>query len=67
MYVFWSCTQQQGSAVADKMEIERLKHDCRKSMQMVQQWKKMYENLNQFCVDELLDGEQARGPNVQSS
>lgn len=44
------------------MEIERLKLDCKRSMHMLQQWKKMYENLNQFCVNELLDGDQSRGP-----
>ena len=27
---------------------------------MVNQWKKMDENLHQFCVKELLDGGQAR-------
>lgn len=41
------------------MEMERLKLDCRKSMQMAQQWKKMYENLHQFCVKDLLDGDEA--------
>lgn len=47
--------QNQGSAAASEMEIEKLKRDCQKSMQMVNQWKKMYENLHQFCVKELLD------------
>lgn len=60
-------TQQQGSFGATEMEIERLKLDYRRSMQMIQQWKNMYENLNQICVDELLDGDQARGlPNGHS-
>jgi pre-rRNA-processing protein IPI3 len=48
-------SQNQGSAAASEMEIEKLKRDCQKSMQMVNQWKKMYENLHQFCVKELLD------------
>lgn len=54
--------EQQGSSGATEMEIERLKLDCKRSTQMLQQWKKMYENLNQFCVNELLDGDQSRGP-----
>lgn len=37
--------------------MERLKQDNKRSMQMVQQWKKMYENLHQFTVGELLNGE----------
>ncbi|XP_027093048.2 protein ROOT INITIATION DEFECTIVE 3 isoform X1 [Coffea arabica] len=48
--------QQQGSSAATEMEMERLKLERKRSMQMVQQWKKMYENLHQFCVSELLDG-----------
>ncbi|XP_058756704.1 protein ROOT INITIATION DEFECTIVE 3-like [Vicia villosa] len=47
--------QNQGSAAASEMEIEKLKHECQKSAQMVNQWKKMYENLHQFCVKELVD------------
>ncbi|KAJ9674385.1 hypothetical protein PVL29_023753 [Vitis rotundifolia] len=49
--------QQQGSSAATEMEMERLKIDSQKSVQMVQQWKKMYENLHQFCVNELLDAD----------
>lgn len=49
--------QQHGSSGASEMEMERLKLDCKRSMQMAQQWKKMYENLHQFCVGELLNGE----------
>jgi len=48
--------QSQGSAAASEMEIEKLKRDCQKSVQMVNKWKKMYENLHQFCVKEMLDG-----------
>lgn len=51
--------QQQGSSAATEMEMERLKIDSQKSVQMVQQWKKMYENLHQFCVNELLDADHA--------
>lgn len=49
--------QQHGSSGASEMEVERLKLDCKRSMQMVQQWKKMYENLHHFCVGDLLNGE----------
>lgn len=59
--------QQQGSSAAAGMEVERLKLEYRRSMQMVQQWQKMYENLHQFCVDELLDGDQAGGCNESST
>ncbi|XP_057974115.1 protein ROOT INITIATION DEFECTIVE 3 [Malania oleifera] len=53
--------QQLGSAAAVEVENERLQFDCRKSMQMVEQWKRMYENLHEFCVNELLDGNQTGG------
>ncbi|KAI8549932.1 hypothetical protein RHMOL_Rhmol06G0063600 [Rhododendron molle] len=53
--------QQQGSSAAAGMEVELLKLEYRRSMQTVQQWQKMYENLHQFCLDELLDGDQAGG------
>ncbi|KAK6160688.1 hypothetical protein DH2020_004069 [Rehmannia glutinosa] len=48
--------QQQGSSAAAEVDIERLKSEQLRSVQMIQQWKKMYENLHQFCVTELLDG-----------
>ncbi|XP_071721734.1 protein ROOT INITIATION DEFECTIVE 3-like [Rutidosis leptorrhynchoides] len=50
--------QQQGSAASTEMEVERLKQECNRHMQMNQQWKKMYDNLHQFCVNELVDGDQ---------
>ncbi|XP_060199419.1 protein ROOT INITIATION DEFECTIVE 3 [Lycium barbarum] len=51
--------QRQGSSAAAEMEIERLKLDRGRSMQVIQQWEKKFESLHQFCVTELLDGEQA--------
>ncbi|XP_004291097.1 PREDICTED: WD repeat-containing protein 18-like [Fragaria vesca subsp. vesca] len=54
--------QQQGSASAE-MEIERLKHENKRCQQMIQQWKKMYDNLHQFCVNELVDGDKGGAPN----
>ncbi|KAL9224803.1 hypothetical protein vseg_000804 [Gypsophila vaccaria] len=47
--------QQQGSATAAEMEVERLRLDCQRATQMVQKWKKMYDDLHQFCVNELVD------------
>jgi hypothetical protein len=32
--------QSQGSAAASEMEIEKLKRDCQKSVQMVNKWRK---------------------------
>lgn len=61
-FCFFPRLKEQGSA-ASEMEMDRLKLDHKRSMQMVQQWKKTYENLHQFCVNELLeDGAEARGP-----
>ncbi|KAK6938671.1 WD40 repeat [Dillenia turbinata] len=59
--------QKQDSSAATEMDVERLKLECKRSVQMVQQWKKLYENLHQFCVNELLDGVQSGGTNVDSS
>ncbi|KAK4492119.1 hypothetical protein RD792_002916 [Penstemon davidsonii] len=47
--------QQQGSSAAAEVDVERLKSEQQRSLQMIQQWKTMYDNLHQFCVDELLD------------
>ncbi|WJX10489.1 hypothetical protein P8452_01206 [Trifolium repens] len=49
--------QQQGSATASEIEIEKLKHEYERTMKMANQWKKMYENLHQFGIKELLDGD----------
>lgn len=58
--------QQKGSTTAAEMEVERLKLDCKKAMQMVLQWKTMYDNLHQFCVNEIVDDIQAKHSNVKS-
>ncbi|KAK9697896.1 hypothetical protein RND81_08G068000 [Saponaria officinalis] len=47
--------QQQGSATAAEMEVERLKQDCKRATQMVQKLKKMYDDLHQFCANKLVD------------
>jgi pre-rRNA-processing protein IPI3 len=46
-----------------EMEVEKLKLDCTQSMQMLQRWKKMYDNLHEFCEDELLDGDDVGSAN----
>ncbi|KAL0360843.1 UNVERIFIED_CONTAM: protein ROOT INITIATION defective [Sesamum radiatum] len=58
--------QQQGSSAAAEVDVERLKSEQLRSVQMIQQWKKMYENLHQFCVSELLGGSQTESPNRQN-
>ncbi|KAI3465344.1 hypothetical protein Pfo_022007 [Paulownia fortunei] len=55
--------QQQGSSAAAEVDVERLKSEQLRSVQMIQQWKKMYENLHQFCVSELLDGSHTESAN----
>ncbi|KAJ6320915.1 hypothetical protein OIU78_016163 [Salix suchowensis] len=55
--------QQQGSAAAAEMEVEKLKLDSTQAMQMLQRWKKMYDNLHEFCVDELLEGDHVKSAN----
>ncbi|KAK8484905.1 hypothetical protein V6N12_019322 [Hibiscus sabdariffa] len=53
--------QQQGSSAAAEMEVKRLKLDGQRSMEMFQQLKKVYDNLQEFCVNELLDGQAIEG------
>lgn len=53
--------QRQGSA-ATEIEMERLKSDHKTSVQMAHRWKQMFDNIHQFCVDELL-GKNREDPN----
>jgi pre-rRNA-processing protein IPI3 len=55
--------QKKSSSAAAEMEIQRLRAENQKSMEMIQQWRKMYANLNQFCVNELLLND-ANGPSA---
>ncbi|KAJ8763273.1 hypothetical protein K2173_026174 [Erythroxylum novogranatense] len=55
--------QQQGSSAAAEMEVERLKVDNARSMQMLRRWKKMFDNLHEFCVDEMLNGDNVGSTN----
>ncbi|KAL6552685.1 hypothetical protein OROHE_008049 [Orobanche hederae] len=54
--------QQQGSSASAEVDVEKLKREQQISVQMIHQWKKMYENLHQFCVTELLDGNHTESP-----
>ncbi|CAM8975098.1 unnamed protein product [Rhodiola kirilowii] len=54
--------QRQSSSVAASMELEIMKRDYDRSQQMIQQYKKLYENLHQFVVDEILAEDQVAGP-----
>ncbi|KAI3947722.1 hypothetical protein MKX01_034387 [Papaver californicum] len=47
--------QQEGSPAASQLELDRLRVECKRSLQMAEQWKKMHDDLHQFCVDELVD------------
>ncbi|KAH6824676.1 Transducin/WD40 repeat-like superfamily protein [Perilla frutescens var. hirtella] len=47
--------QQQGSTAAAEVDVGRLKNEQLRSLQMIQHWETMYENLHQFCVDEILE------------
>ncbi|KAK1267987.1 hypothetical protein QJS04_geneDACA013874 [Acorus gramineus] len=53
--------QKQGSSGAVEMELERQRLDCKRSLQMLQQWKNMYEDLHRVCVNELLNDDQTVG------
>ncbi|KAG4193869.1 hypothetical protein ERO13_A06G019300v2 [Gossypium hirsutum] len=53
--------QQQGSSAVAEMEAKRLKADCQRSMEMFQQLRKVYDNLQEFCVNELLDEQTMEG------
>ncbi|PPD85845.1 hypothetical protein GOBAR_DD17224 [Gossypium barbadense] len=53
--------QQQGSSAVAEMEAKRLKVDCQRSKEMFQQLRKVYDNLQEFCVNELLDEQTMEG------
>ncbi|XP_042018765.1 protein ROOT INITIATION DEFECTIVE 3-like [Salvia splendens] len=54
--------QQKGSTAAAEVDMERLKNDQLRSVQMIQHWKTMYDDLHQFCVDELLEDVRTERP-----
>ncbi|XP_068637268.1 uncharacterized protein [Aristolochia californica] len=53
-------SKHQGSAAAADMELERLWLDCKRSMQMTEKWKKMYQGILDLSIDDLLDSAQSR-------
>ncbi|CAI0558646.1 unnamed protein product [Linum tenue] len=48
---------QNDSSVVAKIEVEKLKHDCAEYKQMLDKWKRRYDALHEFCMDELLAGD----------
>ncbi|KAJ6826824.1 protein ROOT INITIATION DEFECTIVE 3 isoform X1 [Iris pallida] len=46
--------QQSGSSGGAEMELERLRQECKRSAKMVQQWKKLYNDLQNVCANEFL-------------
>ena len=66
-FVFFLILKQQGGA-ASEMEMDRLKFDYKRSMQMFKRQKKMYEDLYQCFVNELLEeGAEAGDPNRKAA
>lgn len=51
--------QQQGSLTSIQMELERLRSEYRRSLNMIQQWEQVYQDLHCFCVTELMGGSKA--------
>ncbi|KAK4786531.1 hypothetical protein SAY86_010364 [Trapa natans] len=47
--------EQLGTATAKEVKLERLKIDLEKSMEYNIKWKQMYGNLQEFCINEILD------------
>ncbi|KAJ0985016.1 hypothetical protein J5N97_003372 [Dioscorea zingiberensis] len=45
----------QNSSSATEMEIEKLRMQCTRSVQMAQKWKKLYQDLQNIYVDEMLN------------
>ena len=57
--VFNFLNQNRGSS-ASEMEMERLKADCKRSVLMVDRYKKMYEDLQEFYEDDFLKSGQTK-------
>ncbi|KAH6758948.1 hypothetical protein C2S51_019183 [Perilla frutescens var. frutescens] len=58
------CSKQQGSTAAAEVDVGRPKNEQLRSLQMIQHWETMYENLHQFCVDEILEENRPNNQNV---
>lgn len=48
--------QEQNTAGASEMELDRLKVECERSAQLVQKWKNLYQELQSLYASELIDG-----------
>ncbi|CAN0853164.1 Protein ROOT INITIATION DEFECTIVE 3 [Linum grandiflorum] len=49
--------QQNGSSAAAEMEMEKLKHDRVRLMEVAEKWKSTYKGLHEYCINELLEGD----------
>lgn len=60
MLTFIACYwQNQSSSTAIEMELQRVKADCKRSLQMLNEWEKRYLDLLNFSLNELLNNSQA--------
>ncbi|XP_057845764.2 protein ROOT INITIATION DEFECTIVE 3, partial [Cryptomeria japonica] len=48
--------QEQGSSTATQMELERLRSEHQRSLNIIKQWQQVYQDLHYFCVNELMGG-----------
>ncbi|CAN1273923.1 Protein ROOT INITIATION DEFECTIVE 3 [Linum perenne] len=47
--------QQKGSSATAEMEVKKLKHDREQFVEVVEKWKRTYDSLHEFCINELLE------------
>ncbi|WOL13512.1 hypothetical protein Cni_G22282 [Canna indica] len=50
--------QKRNTSGAAEMEIDKLRLECKRSVQLVLQWKKLYQDLQSLYASELIDGDQ---------
>ncbi|CAN1273927.1 Protein ROOT INITIATION DEFECTIVE 3, partial [Linum perenne] len=46
---------QKGSSATAEMEVKKLKHDREQFVEVVEKWKRTYDSLHEFCINELLE------------
>lgn len=64
MLTFTVChLQNQSSSTAIEMELQRVKADSKRSLQMLNEWEKRYQDLLKFSLNELLSNSQAGDSN----
>lgn len=56
-------SQNQSSSTAIEMELQRVKADCKRSLQLMNEWEKRYQDLLKFSLNELLNNSQAGDSN----